>query len=242
MLERVWVKRDDLCFDKVPLSKARGAVPHITARPEPTIVCLDTYRSLNGLITAAVAHALGKRSILYFPQYVAAPEYIAPHHQRAHAEFGAELRVTPATRQGVMESRVKRALLPGEYLMPKAFKLAETSHEVGLEYQRTVESLGWRPDTLVVPVGTGTHLRGLTSVTREERVVAVLGYARPTAQLRAYAGWRFDIVESTLDYRDADDYPAPFPASPFYEAKAWRWTVNNAPQLQGRTLFWNMGA
>lgn len=253
--EGIFVKREDKCCEEVPLSKARGAWDLIRSVSAPVIVCLDTYRSLNGLLTAACCASARKRAVIYYPTYKGHEGYIAPWHRVAADRYRAELRPLQATRQGVMKGRMLqelrlRASMDPEpaFVMPDAFKLKQTMMGVSAEYQRTVIHMGFRPDTVIVPVGTGTHLIGIMRSITTERVIAVLGYTRSHEQLQRYVGsnmepervFHFDIVDRGYGYRDREDLPCPFPASPYYETKAWRWLQENP--RRGRTLFWNVGA
>jgi len=232
----VWVKREDLCCDMVKLSKIRGAWRHLKGmNPRPRhVVCVDTFRSLNGLVTAICCNELKIRCTIVHPTYKG-QKTIPPQQMRAKKEFGADLWPTMATRQAIMTAHAKDEF-KSCYFMPAGFRLEETRLEVAEQYQKTLDRWG-RPDVLVVPVGVGVHLAGLMRVVQRERVYGVLGYSRyvrPTFWLK--------YVDLGYQYDDQSRIRVPFPASPYYEAKAWKWLVENRDQLRGKVLFWNIGA
>lgn len=43
-------------------------------------------------------------------------------------------------------------------------------------------------------------------------------------------------------YDEMDFYETPFPCNPNWDKKAWWWLDNNIDKLNGKTLFWNIGA
>ena len=43
-------------------------------------------------------------------------------------------------------------------------------------------------------------------------------------------------------YDEMDFYETPFPCNPNWDKKAWWWLENNIEKLNGKTLFWNIGA
>ena len=63
-------------------------------------------------------------------------------------------------------------------------------------------------------------------------------------------GWRaprITIVDEAYEYKHAVECAAPFPCSPYYDAKAWNWLTRAgcASRLQdefGPVVFWNIGA
>lgn len=120
--------------------------------------------------------------------------------------------------------------------MPDAFRLEETAEEAQKQYLLTIARLKRRPNHLVVPVGTGTHLKGLLQAVTTEQVWAVLGYSSTPRWKHP----RLTVVNLNYQYNDADETPVPFPACSHYESKAWSWLQKK--RLKGKVLFWNIGS
>jgi hypothetical protein len=53
---------------------------------------------------------------------------------------------------------------------------------------------------------------------------------------------KLELVDLGYQYTDAVDFSSPFPCNPYYDKKAWKWTVENCEKLAKPILFWNIGA
>jgi hypothetical protein len=227
----VLVVREDRCCpgipDAPPLSKLRGIVARVAARPEARIGVVVTGITRNGWAVAAACRALGRRCTVFAPAYRDGRPP-SPGTERA-AALGADVVGLPA-----------------------ALRLPETAAAVAAVAARVLPPAG--PLTVVVPVGAGPHLAGLARALADRpgppaRLVAVLAYAQDEARLRrAVAALAagpvapFEVVPSGLPYGRPDPTAVPFPASPLYEAKAWAWLLAARPGGPGPVVFWNIGA
>jgi hypothetical protein len=250
----VLVVREDRCCpgipDAPPLSKLRGIVARVAARPEARIGVVVTGITRNGWAVAAACRALGRRCTVFAPAYRDGRPP-SPGTERA-AALGADVVGLPAGRQAPMNARAARLLGPAGHLLPAALRLPETAAAVAAVAARVLPPAG--PLTVVVPVGAGPHLAGLARALADRpgppaRLVAVLAYAQDEARLRrAVAALAagpvapFEVVPSGLPYGRPDPTAVPFPASPLYEAKAWAWLLAARPGGPGPVVFWNIGA
>lgn len=260
----ILVKREDLCApDPGPsFSKLRGVVMHIAKRIEPVIGVLDTYHSKAGWAVAYTCRALGKECYDYWPRYTADPENVLRRQQEVAREMGAKLVALKAGRSAILYHTAKNDLKQrfgahGAYLMPNALKLPESVTENAAEFERTAR---WLPKegTLVISISSGTVasgvLKGMAGAGLDYDVVLHAGYGRSIEATQAYISemsgvrWRSNwrIVDEGYSYSDAarPGEPAPFPANPFYDLKAWRWLAQPGilDTLNSPVIFWNIGA
>lgn len=246
----VLVKREDLsCPPPGPgFSKARGVLAHARTRSEPTLAALDTFHSRAGWAVAAAAAETGKASWTFYPVYKGdAPAAVREPQYRA-ALLGSLLRPLAAGRSAILYHRARRACPPGVYLFPNALKLPESVAETAAEVART----GADAPTWIVPASSATLAagvaRGLVATGRDRRTLIVhLGYSRPEPAVRRYlesasggtGRLRIVVVDDGYAYRDRVDDPCPFPSSPYYDRKAWRWLAR--ARFAGPCVFWNIG-
>lgn len=266
----VLVKREDLSspFPLPMFSKIRGVYPHIANRPETVIGCLDTFHSKAGWAVAAVCAELGKKAVVFWPQYKSERDAGAGlrYAQEQAASFGAELVVLPAGRSSVLYHQAKKLL--GQmtqgtgYLMPNALKLPESvaanADEAFLTHdlpKKGVLIISVSSGTVAAGVLRGFFLRGFLG---NYRVILHLGYSRSHDTLREYitqtSGVPLDwstisLVDEGYGYKDQvrGGNLAPFPCNPYYDAKAWRWLQTNFSEVQEVAaglpiVFWNIGA
>jgi len=133
-------------------------------------------------------------------------------------------------------------------LMPRAAKLPQTVDEVR---KVTLETLTEYPQirTIIVPVGTGTHLAGVIRGAPAHNIIGVLGYTHDHRTLERYLAKmgappyaNVHLADPGYAYSDLFEEPMPFPASKYYETKAWRWLRENITDISHPILFWNVGA
>jgi len=247
----IYVKREDLAWPFPPLSKARGVWRAIERRPGMNVAVVDTGRSLNGQLVSTIGLTLGRQVQCGYPRYKATPDAI-PGPAMAIRSLGVELVPLEAGRQFAMRAAMARFLPDNWFLFPTGLRLPETVDAVE-EQMQLVKAEGFRPGTVVVPTGTGTHLAGLLRGFEGE-IVAVQGYRRPELRFRRdvarMAGReirqeRLRVVTSFYDYFEVRPERLPlFPANPHYEVRAWQWlkTPGILESLVKPILFWNIGA
>lgn len=258
----IWVKREDLSSPPPgPLfSKIRGVLAHLAKRPEPVIGVLDTLHSRGGWAVSHVCRALGKQAVVFYPEFKTAPGM--KESQIRSRELGALIYALDAGRSAILYHRAKAFLAdqwPNSYMVPNALKLPESITETAEEVLRSTPPALLAPEvTWLVPASSGTiaagvllGLRYLTQVTPQ--VIFHMGYTRPEAAVRRYVQDMlsvhgpvppFAIVDEGFAYRDAVQTPnPPFPCSPYYDRKTWRWihAQRDLGLLQGPVVFWNVG-
>jgi hypothetical protein len=181
----VLVKREDLCapLPGPSFSKTRGLVPHLMGRDEEVIGILDTFHSKAGWAVAWVCKELGKKAVVFYPQYKGKwtlltsedgeqqgtpdPEDLRFQQQRARA-LGAELVPLQATAGYILEPRAKKILRerwPGSHMLPVGLKMPESVDENAKEAVRTIPNLPRWPyaniASLVISVSSGTVAAGV---------------------------------------------------------------------------------
>ena len=250
----VYVKREDLCcpYPGPMFSKMRGVAAHIQSRPEPVIGALDTFHSKAGWGVAWACWKLGKRAVVYWPRFKADPPTGLPRRQQQEAvALGATAVALDAGRSAILYHRAKKDLggvwggADQSYMMPNALKLSETIEETAAEVGRTRFPEGFGagdyPGTIVISVSSGTIaagvLRGLGDNGLAPNVVLHLGYSRSRARVMNYitskGGLLFpkwpslSIIDEGFGYKDAVEFPSPFPCNEYYDLKAWRWLARN---------------
>lgn len=258
----LFVKREDLaCRAPGPqFSKTRGVFAHIDriARENPkvhTFGALDTYHSQAGHAVARACQILGLRCITFFPIYKHEPGHRPP--QDRAAALGAELVGMPAGMSAVLYNQAKRDLRlrygDRAYMMPNALKLdesvAETAAEVGADCLDA--------DAVIVPVSSATIaagvIRGFLAAERKPQFFLHMGYSRSHDGLLAYVQHKvgredlppIELIDEGYEYKQqarSGDTP-PFPASPWYDLKAFRWWMREgrARFSNGKVLLWNIG-
>lgn len=248
----IYVKREDLCWPFPPLSKARGVWAAMENRPGVNVAVVDTARSLNGQLVATIGLTLGRKVICGYPVYKKDPRAV-PGPTLAIRSLGVDTVPVPANRQFVMRYWMSEWLsATGRsdwFLYPTGLRLPETIGAVETE----VGGLPFRPGSILVPTGTGTHLAGVLRA-YSGPVVAVQGYAREETRFRRdverMAGRDIDnsrlrVVDPKRTYMEvrAGLLP-PFPAHLHYEVPMWNWL--HLPGVLGTLeqpiLFWNIGA
>jgi hypothetical protein len=209
----VLVKREDLCspFPGPAFSKIRGLVPHLQKRDEEVVGILDTFHSKAGWAVSYVCKELGKKAVVFYPQYKSKWTLLtsgeAPQHgeagtedlrvqQRNARDLGAELVPLQATAGYILEPRAKKILRerwPGSHMLPVGLKMPESVAENAKEAVRTIPNLPRWPyeniRSLVISVSSGTVaagvIKGLNGLgALPEAVVCHLGYSRPVEGAR----------------------------------------------------------
>jgi len=192
----VLVKREDLSspFPGPGFSKIRGLVPHLQDRDEQVVGILDTFHSKAGWAVAYVCKELGKKAVVFYPQYkskwtiMSSTEEAGPNPQHGEAgtedlrpqqrmakELGAELVPLQATAGYILEPRAKKILRerwPGSHMLPVGLKMPESVEENAKEAVRTTHNMPRWPyqpiASLVMSVSSGTVaagvMKGLTAV------------------------------------------------------------------------------
>lgn len=261
----LFVKREDLSA-KAPgpsFSKTRGVYAHLANLPGhiKTIGVLDTYHSQAGHAVAHAATALGLRTVNYYPEYKYEPGYRAP--QERAEELGAKLRGLKAGRSAILFHQAKKSLYAefGEetsYMMPNALKLPEMVAETANEVRQLPSDL--HPTQVLIAISSGTIAAGVIRGFIERKgpiphFLLHMGYSRSESAIRDYLRKKVGVPDTIFDsvgitiidekygYKDKarPGETPPWPCSPYYDLKAFRWWLKNRDEFSGSTLLWNIG-
>ncbi|MFD9888775.1 threonine ammonia-lyase IlvA [Amycolatopsis sp. NPDC059027] len=198
---RVWLKREDL--QTVRSYKIRGAYNFIVQLDEATrargVVCASAGNHAQGV--AYACRRLGANGRVYVPG-------TTPRQKRERiATLGGahiEVIVVGETYEDAFAASREDAQRTGATLVP-AFDAVQTVAGQGTVALEIVEQLGFVPDVLVVPVGGGGLLAGITSWVGQRhpeiRVVGVepAGATCMAAALEVGHPVRIDAVDSFVD-------------------------------------------
>lgn len=248
--KNIYVKRDDLFLaSKQPLvpalAKLRGArvvLQRMKSEGIKKIACFDTRISKSGQGIAYLCKELELECVVGFPQLKALKEL--PEQQKRAKESGALIWGVEPGRTAVCYSAFKReALLRGYTVLPLGITFKETAYEIA----KIVEKETGKFNSIVVSTGTGTIATGIAIGFKYYVHGVSCGMSIDRQYKRSYniVGTKLEnlILHSTnYDYYDMEyTTDIPFPASPYYDAKAWRWMLENFEELKQPVLFWNIG-
>lgn len=108
----------------------------------------------------------------------------------------------------------------------------------------------------MVYTGTGTILSGILLGLRVLPTIygisACISNEKKASHIRSMtslADWqrKYDIqacltlVPEIMGYYEACDTEVPFPCSPYYDRKAWKWMLQNLDNLKDPVVFWDIG-
>jgi threonine dehydratase len=181
----VWLKLEHL---QVGGSfKARGMLNRLLANAIPTAGVIVASGGNAGIATAAAARALG------VPCEVFVPTVSSPMKQAKLRELGAEVVVTGAAYADALEACLQRQRLTGA-LLTHAYDQAEVVAGAGT-LAREIEGQGGRPDSVLVSVGGGGLIAGISAWFEDRcRVVALEPELAPTLHHAREAGAPVDVA------------------------------------------------
>lgn len=255
----ILVKREDLCSPRPGpvFAKIRGVEAHLAKIKAQTIGVLDTYHSKAGWGVSFVCRELGRKSVVFYPEYRDEPGPREP--QRMAVSLGARLIPLQAGRSAILYHTAKKRLLadfPGSYMMPNALKLQESVEATMKEVWNTPKDL-FKGGTWIISVSSGTMaagvIKGLIWKGARVQVILHMGYSRSEQELRAYVTEMVGgiipkqiplrVVDEGYEYKDrvSVDPPVPFPCNEYYDLKAWKWLQREAGHLAEPIVFWNIG-
>ena len=250
---QVWVKREDLCVDETHFSKMRGVYKHLSSRPEHFIGVLDSYHSKAGWGVSHICKMIGKKAVVFYPQYTKEPGL--RDNQVNCLRWDAILFPLQAGRSCILYHRAKSLLAekyPESYMLPNALKLQESVDDTSDQvYNHTPGEL-IHGATWIISISSGTIgagvIDGLRRLKANVNIILHMGYSRSKDgvlnYISKYVGDVSDInlVDEGYGYKDAvENSDISFPCNQYYDAKAWRWLVNNISRLKGKIVFWNIG-
>jgi 1-aminocyclopropane-1-carboxylate deaminase/D-cysteine desulfhydrase-like pyridoxal-dependent ACC family enzyme len=264
----IFVKREDLCFDPPapPFSKCRGIIKHLEKLKQQgieTVGYTETSISMAGWGLAWACHLLSMKAVIFDPQYKTKQELL-DYHRTKWKEFKAETIPIQAGRAKV-NWYLSKKILEKEYgksakMLPLGLPLQETINETAKELVITLQSMEEIINTIVVCVGSGTICAGIIKglnyfVNYPAKVYGIMSRdgnlklkKKIVLQKAGIMGKGFfgkniklEIINEGWNYSDKSNFDCPFPCHPYYDLKAWEFTMKKVFQLETPVLFWNIG-
>jgi len=257
---QVHVKRDDkFLFDCQPecppLAKLRGAFPLLRDMKRydgvTKVAVMDTRISKAGQGIAFICRELGLKCLVGFPQLKGGEP---SESQKMAGKLGAELYPLRAGRTAALYGTFRQIATDRGYtVMPLGLVCRDTVIAVSVEASRTIDELrhnGVDIKTIVLSTGTGTICTGV-HLGADCKVIGVscgMAVGKQVKRMKTIAwpeslNWNFlQLIEPEYDYYTAlDTSDCPFPTSPYYDEKAWRWMTKNLDKIEHPVCFWNIG-
>jgi len=253
----VYVKRDDLLngdMDLPPWAKMEGIRRVLESgdlNKDIPIIHLSVRVSYSGWALAYVGRELGFNIKIAYPDSKDYPKEALKKIE----SFGAETIPIKPNLLSIVLNRVKAlAREEGYQMMPYAF-----NHPSYIEYFQTrMENLLKERDFdhLVVSGGSGVTssalINGFMDFDRfwpeEKKRAHIISTASDTSIANVLKKWNayhrnnIRIHETEHDFfDDMDWFDTPFPCNGNWDKKAWIWLQENARNLDGDVLFYNLG-
>lgn len=249
---KVFVKREDLSsLPPCPaLAKLRGVYKRLEKLKEQgvkIIGVMDTRVSKSGIGCSAIANEIGLKVINFYPHLVSYKTIPIPENQQKVLNLGHIIFGLKGGRTAVLYSQMKKICKINEwYPMPLGLVVEESVDGVIKE----CENLSFIPDNLIISVGSGMMLAGV-SIALAGKVKNIIGISagmspeRQRGRIRKLLGIdlpsNVKIIKSEKGYYEPEEFPCPFPCSIWYDRKAFKWLNDNIDSLDGSILFWNIG-
>lgn len=250
-IKKYWVKREDLStnYPLPALAKLRGVYKRMIKIKEQgikTIAVFDTRVSKSGLGCAGIANEIGGIDVInFYPHLVS--QIGVPENQQKVLDIGHKIQGMKGGRTAVLYSQMKKECEKmGYYPMPLGLVVNESVDGVIAE----CDNLPFTPDTIVMPVGSGMMLAGVTIALsgKVKKIIGVSAGMSPSRQRKRIMDLigldlpnNVDIIISEKSYYEPEDIETPFPSSRWYDKKAYKWMLENFDKLEGKVLFWNVG-
>jgi len=256
------VKREDLYCQSIiaPLAKMRGVnivMQQLKQQGFDTVGVFDFKVSKAGVGIAAMAKILGMKCIECYQHYKVYETEGLPEQQRQCQAWGAELYPIKASRININYAIAKRHLKNiGGYMFAKGIILQETMDSVANEVDYDINQLSTY-DHIVINVGSGTILVGLLKGLLQNDLspnIYGISCTDSVGHCKGLYDYLKSLPEHDLRKLNLKLFPAkqtyyseclvecPFPSHPNYDRKAWQWLLDNLHTLDGKILFWNIGA
>ena len=242
------VKRDDLWPEPPypPNAKMRGIIPllqHLAAQGIKHVGVFDTRLSEASWGVAIAAERIGMSVTAYYALTQYEPRSLK-HVEHAGGKIAyVRHNVTPVCYQVAK----RQAESQGIYMLPFGLASEEAVNAVAEEVRATIVPGKYK--SVVICSGSCTMLAGLVRglLPHYPQFYSVSAGAGLKTQTKSLARWLDFVppiawIPAQMDYYDRCDCECPFPASRFYDCKAWKWLVGNIDRIELPALFWNIGA
>ena len=250
----VWVKRDDLHngdLDLPPWAKIEG-VKRLMEQTDINrpLIHLTVRGSYTGWVLGHYGKELGYDIKI---AYGNSKNYPKESLDRIESYGGELVPIKPNMMKIVYNSMKKIADEKGWQRLPYAF-----DHPIYHDYWRERSHLLFREnnfDNLVVCAGSGVTCIGMIqsfmdthNFPMDKKVYVVSTSTISTiknklTQWKTYFPNNVIVNDTPYDFYDEMNfYETPFPCNPNWDKKTWWWLEENIDKLNGKTIFWNIGA
>lgn len=261
-----FVKREDLACQPPgpPFAKVRGLLERLKflkTQDVDTVAYMETSISMASWGISYFTSVLGMKSVIYYPKYKQGFKHEQKEQLKIAHKFGALLYPIEPPNMLKINFYKARKHFHEHYkgvMLDLGLPFNETISEVVMQVDMLKpEHLG---GTIVVCAGSGTMAAGILrgigirSDVKYQRVIATLIAKKKTdvmfdnifskSRLTAFdlARIQLRVVETDYDYSDAEFCECPFPCSPYYDRKTYKWMLDNYDKLDKPVLFWNIGS
>jgi threonine dehydratase len=256
------VKRDDLFFDRriAPVGKMRGVYRKLNDLNEDGFNTVGWFLfkvAIGGVGISSMCNLMGMRYIECYPHYKIYDKDGIPKQQIKSKKYGADLYPIKASRVNINRAIAKNYVeSQGGFMFPPGLALDETLEAIHDEVIHDCDVIA-QYDHIVVCLGSGTILTGIITALNKLRLypkihgICCTNKTTHCKRLYKYIDsveenvvekFGLKIVASDIEFYDPCEDYCPFPSHPNYDRKAWRWLRNNVQELDGKILFWNIGA
>lgn len=243
----VFVKREDLCTeDPMPkLAKLRGAyelLVKLKSQRVKKVGHFDTSISRAGQGIAFIARELGMEFFLCYPK----KKELSDQHRIAQELGAIPIEIKPNVTPVCYAVAKREVESKGGVMIPFGVSCQESIKAVCREAAHVDNYLF--TGTVVLCVGSATIISGILLHKPEAKIIGISAGANNKKQYQNIRKLLLPIIPgnvrllpNTIPYTTADDFECPFPASPYYDLKAFRWLVEHIDQLEDPILFYNIG-
>ncbi len=266
--EDIFVKREDLACPSPgpPFAKVRGLYPVLQKLQKEGIEIfgyIDTSISMAGWGLSYFCKKMGLKAVIFYPEYKDGPRDNQLFQFKKWKKFGAEIIPLKKPNRLMINWYRARKILTDKYpnskMLPQGLPFNETVENVSLEIIKDCDSFR-DIKTIVASAGSGVMiagiLKGLHATGLSPDIYGILISPKSTEVMRKKIfkmsglkeGGLFGtninvkIIDSSYEYTDKEMIKIPFPCNPYYDAKAWKWLLNNLDKLKKPVCFWNIGA
>ena len=242
----IHVKRDDLQGDGVelpPWAKLTAIEKLLNEagldRKVP-IIQLSIRASYSGWALSQLGKAAGYDIKIAYPNSKNFPQHLIDQWE----SFGAEsVPIRPNVNSIVLSWMKKKAEEEGYQYIPYGF-----DHPVYHNHWKETLAKYDDYDNLVVCAGTPVTCLGMSEGFPGRRIYLPSTSKEKTVlrRLKKYGlenDERISVHPTEFDFYDEMvDFNVPFPCNRYWDKKAWFWLTQNIETLEGKTLFYNLGA
>jgi len=250
----VHVKREDLSCNKPapPLAKLRGVyivINRMKKEGAKKIGVFDTRVSKSGWGCAAIANELGGIEITNFYPQLIGYKNKTPDIQKEVVKLGHKIMPMKGGRTAVLYSQAKNYMKTNNIIpMPLGLTVPESVEQTKIQALSIPEEL--LGGDLVLSIGSGMITSGVVRALKRKQnkiyaISAGMNIKKQRKRMSSVGAFNLGNVKllpaRLNDYYTPETTEAPFPSSPYYDLKAWRFLLDNINELKDPILFYNIG-